>query len=355
MIGNWINYLIFLGIVLVGLFFYNTFPMFMVVIIVCVIPLISYILYRSNRNRINIYIEKLPESVGRENDIIFDICVDNPTFYPFGNIVVKIDVENGFYKNGKEYQISLPNGIRKKRRIKWSVASKYAGNIRICLSEMEVQDAMFLFKKEINIKDEHIVKVFTEYDMVYFDDNSFLDGEGEEEETLYQKGSDVSDIADIRSYVSGDSMQSIHWKLSARRDEMLVKEYSMPYSTKMFVCVDLHVNSEIQDEMDTVIEAFAAVCSVLIASNKAFDVGWHDKNSGEIFVRTITNAEEMTKVLYDMYYSVPTTEREEMYNVYKNVFGDSKKAIFVTNKSSENIVKGERIATYKNKAVLIRI
>lgn len=355
MIGNWINYIIFVVLLIVGILFYNSGILVISTIIVCILPFISYVLFRRNRNKLNIYVENIPDSVGRKNDIAFDICVDNMSMYPFGNIIVKVDVENIFYGNKTEYQVSLPNVLKHKRKVRWSVASKYAGNIKVCLSEIEVQDAMFLFRKEIKIKDEHIVKVFTEYDMVNFDNAVFLDGEGEEQETLYKKGTDVSEISDIREYAPGDSMQSIHWKLSARRDEMLVKEYSMPYSTKMFVYIDLHMNSYVMDEMDVVIEAYMAVCSAIISSGHVFDTAWYDRNNGGMIVNTINNSEDLQRVMYDMFYAEPAEGIHEMYDVFINTFGNSFNTIYVTGKSSENIVKGERMAEYKNKAVIIKV
>lgn len=41
-------------------------------------------------------------------------------------------------------------------------------------------------------------------------------------------GNDSSEIFDVREYRPGDSMKNIHWKLSARAGDLLVKENSLP-------------------------------------------------------------------------------------------------------------------------------
>ena len=43
-----------------------------------------------------------------------------------------------------------------------------------------------------------------------------------------QPGMDPSEIFDVREFRDGDKLQRIHWKLSARMDDLMVKEDSMP-------------------------------------------------------------------------------------------------------------------------------
>lgn len=41
-------------------------------------------------------------------------------------------------------------------------------------------------------------------------------------------GTDHSEVFQIREYVPGDRLQNIHWKLSAKSDDLMVREYSLP-------------------------------------------------------------------------------------------------------------------------------
>ena len=49
-----------------------------------------------------------------------------------------------------------------------------------------------------------------------------------QEEGMIQnrKGNDPSEIFDIREYVPGDDIRSIHWKLSSKTDTLILKEAS---------------------------------------------------------------------------------------------------------------------------------
>ena len=44
----------------------------------------------------------------------------------------------------------------------------------------------------------------------------------------FHPGDDPSEIFGVREFRAGDKMQSIHWKLSAKSDDLLVRENSQP-------------------------------------------------------------------------------------------------------------------------------
>ena len=64
---------------------------------------------------------------------------------------------------------------------------------------------------------------------------------------------DYENISDIRGYLPADSMKRIHWKLSAKRSEWMVKEYRANASNKMYIIVDVEAsinNNPVADRHD---------------------------------------------------------------------------------------------------------
>ncbi len=51
-------------------------------------------------------------------------------------------------------------------------------------------------------------------------------------------GYDTSEIFQIREYQRGDRLQHVHWKLTARHDELVVKEHSLPKSCPVVLMLD---------------------------------------------------------------------------------------------------------------------
>lgn len=53
---------------------------------------------------------------------------------------------------------------------------------------------------------------------------------------------DKNKIKNLRDYEEGDSINSIHWKLSAKRDSLIVKEYDNPGDNNLVIFIDNNIN-----------------------------------------------------------------------------------------------------------------
>ena len=54
----------------------------------------------------------------------------------------------------------------------------------------------------------------------------------------FRKGQDYSEVFQIREYVPGDNVKHIHWKLSGRTDDLMVKDASFPLDKSLMVVMD---------------------------------------------------------------------------------------------------------------------
>ena len=54
-----------------------------------------------------------------------------------------------------------------------------------------------------------------------------------------KKGQDISEVSGLREYVPGDSMNSIHWKLSGKLDELIVREFGQPSNYNTLILYEM--------------------------------------------------------------------------------------------------------------------
>lgn len=59
-----------------------------------------------------------------------------------------------------------------------------------------------------------------------------------------KRGNDNSEIFDLKEYQSGDPIKNIHWKLSAKTDELVVKQNSDLYSYNVLYYIDASLEKE---------------------------------------------------------------------------------------------------------------
>ena len=80
-----------------------------------------------------------------------------------------------------------------------------------------------------------------------------------------RKGHDNSEVFGIREYAEGDNLSAAHWKLSAKADEIIIREWSRPNNFRIMLAIDLMKNdihgNEVQFETLAAIMGLSAAVS----------------------------------------------------------------------------------------------
>ncbi len=353
MIGNLINYLLLIALVITGLLFYNDYILAVLLAAVIIMPVISVILFYKTYKKTIIKITDFPVNAGREADILFKIAIKNPSFYPMGDMKIKMNVKNMFYGNEKEYILNVPDVPFKTNEITWKFKSLYCGCITVDITEVEVRDFLGMARKKFPYHEQKTLIILPVSKEASIDMQALSPGDGDESEVQYKKGTDVSDISEIRPYEPGDSLQSVHWKLTARYDDWMVKEYSMPFTNRLCLVLELYNNPDIPGEMDSVLEAYMGYALFLINNGREFYMVWHNSESMENVIREIQTENDIMLALNDIMYVKPSGNGVEAYNAYKNEYENGGfTGLYVTNASNEVNIKEEKLGIYNGKAVI---
>ena len=115
-------------------------------------------------------------------------------------------------------------------------------------------------------------------------------------ESAWQIGTDLDTIANIRSQQPGDSLKRAHWKLSARLDQMMIKEFENPRRMECLALFDLATlpgpGFSETDYGDFFTDCAAHVCRVVLTvpcSLRA--VSWQPDGRQEVFVEPTDEAQ----------------------------------------------------------------
>lgn len=94
-------------------------------------------------------------------------------------------------------------------------------------------------------------------------------------ETMARATEDVTSPSDIRAYMPGDALKKIHWKLSARKRELVVRRFEEPVLPDALVLMDCspppswgHPEAE-ADVRDSLLETAASVMNSQMATDHA--------------------------------------------------------------------------------------
>ena len=109
----------------------------------------------------------------------------------------------------------------------------------------------------------------------------------EEGQIQNRRGNDPSEMFDIREYVPGDDIRSIHWKLSSKTDTLILRESSDPSHYSLVVLVDLGMQygeEEIPKEtLNSAIAYGAGIMERLVRKGVSFCIAIPTKTGLRVF------------------------------------------------------------------------
>lgn len=156
--------------------------------------------------------------------------------YPFVDTVVRVPRHDAVRTTRRRIRMSLPPLAV--YSIANEVTFRHRGTYEIGVCCFYVYDFFRMFRIRIDVDEYHEILVLPR--------KRLLDGEGAvavsdmaHSQTKSPFSFDRLDVLDVRDYQRGDALRDVHWKLSAKAEDLLVKDYSSGASGKTIVYCDL--------------------------------------------------------------------------------------------------------------------
>ncbi|MBD5444267.1 MAG: DUF58 domain-containing protein [Lachnospiraceae bacterium] len=239
-----ISYLISIGLDIFLYYVLHSYFLLLMAIVMSTMPLISIAgaFYTCKSLEVELGIGKSTLEYGEE--MLMEIRLKNHVWFPALQSQIKVILSNTFLENEIERVLEMPVKAHGESRLALSFRFINLGRFTVESDTFSLQDIMGLIvvKKPINISGEiYVLPGSTAGAMP--DVTNFMAGAAEVEESTH-KGSDFSEVSDIREYVPGDRIRDIHWKISARCSELMVKDRVATAGSEMVLFLDLVKNEE---------------------------------------------------------------------------------------------------------------
>ena len=165
------------------------------------------------------------ERVIRQNEqvqIIFSMI--NKSWLCALNGIGLLSAGNSFYKTADRQKLLLSIPPHGKKQFQMTVTVTDLGRIHFLCQELIITDLLGIFLVHTDCGAEYSFYVLPKTDDSIDARLPDSDSGMAELSESPRKGSDYTEVSDIRAYVPGDRPRDIHWKLSARQGELMVKE-----------------------------------------------------------------------------------------------------------------------------------
>jgi len=207
-------------------------------IFMLLLPILSLLVVIIGKATVKVYVDVDNTRVEKDSTVGYEIRIINGSFIPFPFIEAHLSVpeDNGVRCVEQRMMIPLvPFGVR---TIKQNVCFHYRGEYEIGVIDMRIKDPLGLFSANLAQSICHTIIVFPRMlDMATPHENSTT--ELPTDLTRRAVSSERSEQANIRNYIGGDSLKDIHWKLSAKVEELLVRDYNTNNNRHTYVICDL--------------------------------------------------------------------------------------------------------------------
>lgn len=344
---------------------------FVLFIVIAAVPLLLFISMLISKKLIRSQFYVKNNSVAKNEIFDVQLSVQNKSFIPIGKAEAVIEYYNIINKQINNFVLSFPIQPLNSQRITFQLSSKFSGILIIRLAYIKIYDPLRIFNFKIckNISEKtavlpegHEINAFLNQTS-RFDDESSVYSE-------YRPGDDPSEVFDLRDYSQGDKLNRIHWKLSSKKDEFIVKDYSLPIDSPAMIFVNLSCkdNSEYSlPVFDTLLEVLVSLSQFYISNDRIHRVVYFNTLIKKFVEKTISDYDSLSSLISELIYScenindvkspeiyfadntdlslasfayVSSEENEKIFSyIDENIDSDSKNAVIITKNENEYVNK----------------
>lgn len=248
-----------------------------IVLLLAVMACLMALLIRRDASRMEVRLS-VPGRVreGREIDLILNVQTSG-RIWVTRKIIVDIQVENRMFGQMRQKRVELIY-LAEKSEYQIQIPMNCCGQVEFTAEHIWIQDILRLLQIHTGSQKGVGCICYPRRMNIQVETSRRTIGTPKNEGVMQnRRGNDPSEMYDIREYVPGDDIRSIHWKLSSKTDSLILREPSNPSHYRVAVMADYGIeNWEMEDregkerEWNTIIAAGSAICRGLVEKGEKF-------------------------------------------------------------------------------------
>ena len=271
--------------------------------------------------------------VTKGDRINFIFSINNEDFFIYPYVKVSFYGSQTIFENQvrvENFSLTPFSG----RNYSFELKCNYRGNYEIGINSVVLEDFFGLFRFRYNIFEPKYVTVYPR--IVYL--KKFLlktDFMSESHSMMNSRDEDMTTISDVRKYQYGDNLKRIHWKLTARAQELMVKKFQSTSEANTLMLLDLQKNNFTPGENiiieDKLIESAVAVLYYCLSKWIPVSLAFFSGGLQNIHAKNHQMFNEIYEVLAKVKFSdnVPVRDLLEIYTI--NAIRSTSVVIFTSN------------------------
>lgn len=261
MLKNRLTYGITLLSLIFLVFIYEHSLTYIAIYATLILPIFSLAITLSTRKSFTITESLSKQNVIKGEIVTYFFSVKNNNFLPYVNVKVLFCNDNHAIETDFNYAVFsiMPH---KTHELSFKVLAKYRGNYDIGIQSITLYDFLGLFSFTKLHKNRVSFSIIPNViDIVSLPLNNINDFN--DENNSFTQEEDYNIISDIRKYQPNDGYKKIHWKISARKNELMSKNYQLSKKNSVKILLDNStIDTSLEEKIileDSIIEACVSV------------------------------------------------------------------------------------------------
>lgn len=320
LVKNKIRYLLLMAVVGLLTILYDQYIMGMILATAFALPALLFVILSYTSRRITANLLTTIHVVNKGEIIPVTVKLDNPTSFPISNLTICISYHNSYAKkrHKKEFHVSVDR--KTNTTVICNMISEYTGSLQVSLNYIRIYDYVQLFSRKKKIHEENTIAVMPRLheiteSIILNSNKMFVESD---QYSNVKGGDDPSEVFAIREYREGDRPQRIHWKLSVKQDQIMIKDFSEPLNCSILILANLNIpkGKNVLSFMDGLLESTLSLSYSLVLRGQMHYLSWFDKDQGVCKRIRVTNETDLYEALNGILYVQPYKEEADIIHNY---------------------------------------
>lgn len=336
-----IKYILVFIVNLLILLFVHSYLNLIILILMIVMPVVSVIMAHVSINSLSVKFGGADEPLTVDEPFLMTIILRNDSIIPNMNTDISISMENDLFNTSGEYTLCIPAYMKDRDTVDYQLSQSLAGVLHVSATEIHVTDWMGFVRLKRRCSAARDYVVYPSGSLDSEPDMSALSQGMDEAEESGKKGYDFFDVVDVREYIPGDKLQNIHWKLSAKKDILMVKERESMSSSQLIVLVELY--NDQYHVLNDVLKAAYGLAEYLI-SQQIPCTYYYWSTAGEDMIQTaVDNIDDLREWMEKLFYEKSYNDSTYGISMLQRILDADRKILCIT---ADGQMDGSEVFTY---------
>lgn len=242
----------------------------------------------------------------KKEDMVEVIIHAKGNLWVADRLQLELEIKNEMFGRTEYLQFLLP--IKgKEQTYRLPIENKLCGQVRFRCTHVWITDLLGLFRVPVKAGQIFYTVIYPPKIKVQIERIAGIAGSSQTDGLLQnRKGNDPSEMFELRDYVAGDDIRSIHWKLTSKTDELILRQASDPSRHTLLLLPDYGLNQlkrpDGEKEMNTVIGIGVETARAILKKGRGFCMAVPTRNGLQMY--EIQNEKEFSRLL-PRWFSIP--------------------------------------------------